>query len=170
MSNSLAAFSSEPDIPRFTDIFYIKDSGLYWKETFGPRSKKDSRAGGINNKGYRRVLVGTKRWLEHRILFYMYHGYLPKIVDHADGDTLNNSIENLREATSGKNRANSKRNYSNRVGYKGVDFRENRGYRVRVKSKEYGYFETPELAARHYDKIAKEWFGEFAKLNFPQEN
>lgn len=37
----------------------------------------------------------TTRLYSHRVIFAMGHGYWPKIVDHLDGNSLNNALSNL---------------------------------------------------------------------------
>lgn len=100
-----------------------------------------------------------------------------RLVDHINGDRLDNRRENLRIATNQQNMQNRKLDKRNKSGYKGVVKRErytNRPYAVFIgvgagKAKYLGAYTTPEEAARVYDKTAKDLFGEFARLNFPED-
>lgn len=100
--------------------FEYRDGELYFKEEQQNQYKKGDLAGGINCTGYKTVRVFRKRYLLHRIVFLMHHGYLPKYIDHIDGDRLNNRIENLREATFSQNRQNTLKYKNNTSGVKGV--------------------------------------------------
>ena len=99
-------------------------------------------------------------------------------VDHVDGDGLNNQDENLRVCTHAENGYNRRKLASNNTtGYKGVSiFRDGKFVRyqakIRVASKllHLGLFTTAEAAARAYDQAAREHFGDFAALNFPNDS
>jgi len=94
------------------------------------------------------------------------------IVDHIDGDPLNNTRANLRFATPGQNRANSRVKYNTRSGYKGAYWSaRHKQWEAQIrcdgKCRFLGYFRTVEGAARAYDAAARELFGQYAHLNFP---
>lgn len=89
-------------------------------------------------------------------------------IDHADGNKLNNTRENLRECTQKENCQNRKARENTSSKYKGV-VKVNQKWRARIcisgKIHHIGYFETEEAAAKSYNQKAKENFGEFALLN-----
>lgn len=107
----------------------------------------------------------------HAILMHREIIHVPKgmEVDHIDGNGLNNQRYNLRICTTSQNQANTKRHIDNLSGYKGVS-KSKKKWRAQIKINKrtivIGSFETPEEAARAYDKVSKENFGEFAYLNF----
>jgi two-component SAPR family response regulator len=88
------------------------------------------------------------------------------LVDHINGDKLDNRKENLRLATVAQNVMNS----AKRSGvYKGVSRSSKNRYRSRLtyKGKELnlGVFESSHDAARMYNFWAHDLFGEYATLN-----
>ena len=96
-----------------------------------------------------------------------------KVIDHINSNGLDNRKANVRFATAQQNGWNKRKqrgNYSSK--YKGVHWEKKRKeWRARIKcsgrSIHLGRFETEEAAARAYDAKAREFFGEFACLNFP---
>jgi len=95
-------------------------------------------------------------------------------VDHINHDTLDNRRQNLRIATRAQNQHNKRINKNNTSGYKGVSWsaRLNKwqaGIRFKNKNIHIGYYYDPEFAARKYDEKARQLFGEFAFLNFPDQ-
>jgi hypothetical protein len=95
------------------------------------------------------------------------------LCDHINGRTLDNRKANLRSATALQNKWNSRKySQSSSSIYKGVWF--HKGIQkwtamitVRHKRIHLGTFEDEIQAAKAYDKAAKKYYGEFAKLNFP---
>lgn len=93
-------------------------------------------------------------------------------VDHINGDVWDNRRCNLRLCTRGENVRNQAGHRDRKSPYKGITKKRQRWFaHVAVNGRSYwtsGYA-TPEEAARAYDKIALEHHGEFARLNFPQD-
>jgi hypothetical protein len=96
------------------------------------------------------------------------------IVDHADGNTLNNTRQNLRVCTYSQNSANAvKKKFKTgkpTSDFKGVFYnKQNNNWRCRIQLhgavKEVGSFKNERDAAEAYNRAAVELFGEFAKLN-----
>ena len=109
----------------------------------------------------------------HRVIMQSKDG---EEVDHWDGNGLNNQRYNLRKTNHQKNIWNSCKHKNNTSGYKGVRKLTKKSNqikpwqaRIKVNYKEIflGNFSTSEEAGRAYDQAAKLYFGEFARLNFP---
>lgn len=79
-----------------------------------------SEVGWADKDGYWIVGINYTKYRVHRIVFKMFHGKEPVTVDHIDGNTANNKIENLRAATYRENQLNRKVNKNNTSGYPGV--------------------------------------------------
>lgn len=83
----------------FDNYLEYKNGDLYWRVTVSSKATAGSRAGTLRRDGYETVTLNNKKYLKHRVIFYMHYGYWPCIVDHIDRDKSNNNIENLREVT-----------------------------------------------------------------------
>lgn len=94
-----------------------------------------------------------------------------QIVDHINGNTLDNRRSNLRFATSAEN-ARNKRS-SSKYGHSGVR-KVNGSWNALISPNgidiALGTYPTIELAAAAYNEAAKAIFGEFAKLNSVEPN
>jgi hypothetical protein len=110
---------------------------------------------------------GTPRFYMHRLIA----GYT--LTDHINGNGLDNRRINLREATRQQNAWNSKPRKGTSL-FKGVCWHKNRNAwlayigrgNIRIHL---GYFKDEIEAAQAYDTAAREYFGEFAWLNFPHQ-
>lgn len=91
------------------------------------------------------------------------------LVDHRDGDGLNNRRRNLRPATPLGNAQNTRPNPEGTCHFKGVSRARNGLWQARIcanyQHRQLGTFSDPIEAARVYDAAAKELHGEFAWLN-----
>jgi len=107
-----------------------------------------------------------KTYLMHRDILERMLGHNNfEMVDHIDGDGLNNQRSNLRPATRQQNSCNKK---AIRNKYKGVYIFRNyymSNITYNKKNIHLGQFNTQEAAAEAYNKKAIELFGEYAKLN-----
>lgn len=93
-------------------------------------------------------------------------------VDHIDGDGLNNQRSNLRPASALENNQNARKHTAGYSQYKGVSWckREGRWFaqiQHQRKHRHLGYHASEADAAIAYDAAARELFGSFARLNFP---
>lgn len=96
------------------------------------------------------------------------------LTDHANGNTLDNRLENLRHVTTKQNGMNRKANRCSTSRFIGVSFVERyQKYVAQIKAEgrviNLGYYEVEEDAARARDEATKRHYGEFVRLNFPDE-
>ena len=96
------------------------------------------------------------------------------VVDHIDGNRANNCRFNLRVCTRQQNIRNNRKHSGSSSRFKGVGYLKHcRKWYARLwctgKWIWLGYFMDEVEAARAYDRKAVELFGEYARLNFPEE-
>ncbi len=112
---------------------------------------------------------GSKTAYLHRIIMAPGPG---EIVDHANGDPLDNRRKNLRIVTASENGLN-RTHTSNPTGYKGVCyFPDKRKYQGRLNHNggvyRGPYRDNPLDAAKDYDRLARGIGGNLATVNFPK--
>ena len=112
---------------------------------------------------------GRKIVLMHKEILNVPEGFEP---DHINRNGLDNQRHNLRICTHAENCRNRKLNHNNKSGFRGVCWdRKSKKWRASIKYcfKTFclGFFNSEIEAARAYDCKAKELFGEFAYLKFP---
>jgi hypothetical protein len=119
--------------------------------------------------GYKYVVAYIKgeEILLHRLLKKCGPG---KVVDHINGNSLDNRRSNLRICSQAENMMNKNKYKNNKSGYKGVWFHKNKKrweVQIRIGGKKIylGVVNSPEMGAIIYNSAAKEYFGEFARLN-----
>jgi hypothetical protein len=125
-------------------------------------------AGNVSG-GYVRIGLCGGLFLAHRLVWLLVHGEpVPDGIDHADGNPLNNRIDNLRAATGSQNCANRGKTRSNTSGVKGVHLSKETGkFRAYIKRNGHtqglGSFTTIEEAATARQKAHEELYGAFAR-------
>lgn len=102
----------------------------------------------------------------HEIIGKPPRGFL---VDHIDGNKLNNRKSNLRFCTPSQNLMNKGKPESNTSGYKGVSWdKVNKKWKAEIKvngkSKTLGRFLTPKIAYKIYCEACIYYHKEFARL------
>jgi hypothetical protein len=133
------------------DADYEKVAQYSWY--FADGYARVTRYLGGGRKNGRRQTIGM-----HRLVMDAQPG---QMIDHIDGDGLNNQRSNLRFCTMSQNQANSRRRRKFKSNYKGV-YPHTGGWMVRFCRRYVGWYKTEEEAAAAYAKAAREKFGEFA--------
>ena len=149
-------------------VAIVDDDMFEWLSKWKWRASKST-----HTKSYYAVRM-PKRLLGKRAVVLMHREIMRakngENVDHINHDTLNNLRENLRICTRSQNMMNQRKHANNASGYKGVT-KHGSGWKARIvingRLRHIKTWPTPELAALAYDKAAKENYGEFANLNFP---
>lgn len=155
-------------VPLFEGFFLVDEEDFERVSGFNWRISKDGYViHGRNNDSVHRMLMGCER-------------HDGKLVDHRDGDPLNNQRYNLRVTDARGNATNVTSSSKQKAGgYKGVHWNKRAkkwqasicAGEVKANGKRrqlyLGVFEDPIAAARAYDAEAIKHFGEFASLNFP---
>lgn len=160
------------------ECFSIEDWVLYWKERPLSHFKSEKsqktfntcfsgkKAGRINN-GYLQIHFSKCMLLNHRIIYFLAFKTVPKVVDHIDGNTLNNNPDNLRSVNFSQNGMNCKTSTNNSSGRKGVYFHKSTGkytasIRIDKKLKHLGIFANISDAENARLLAEKKYYGVYA--------
>lgn len=123
-------------------LLYEEETGnLYWKErkpehfnlykyrtqegqcnNWNSRYANKRAFTAITNANYYHGRINSECFLAHRIIWKMMTGEEPDIIDHINGETLDNRFENFREGNVGLNMKNRKLRCNNTSGYNGVSY------------------------------------------------
>lgn len=151
LSNGMTCWVDPEDIPLIRDRVWIAFKSHRTPNTYYARSSARPAV-------FMHVLLMGKR-----------EGHF---VDHRDHDGLNNRRSNLRWATQSQNCVNTTKLARGSSGYRGVSRTRNGRFHAAIHVNKtcigLGNHLTAEDAARAYDKAARQHFGEFARLNFPE--
>jgi len=117
-----------------------------------------------------RINGRQKKYRMHRLI--MGENILSPIVDHRDGDGLNNQRYNLRHCTNQENRMNQRPQKNCSSIYRGVSWNSrDKIWEVAIKPEgkctHLGRFIIEEDAARAFDVACIKYHKEFARPNFP---
>lgn len=135
---------------------------LFWvKAAKNKRHLIGKRAGTIERNGYWHVRIDGVSYSQHRLIWLMFTDAWPKmVIDHIDGNKLNNRIENLRDVDQWTNSVNKHRpRIDSTSGAVGVEQRPNGrwGAYISCRGKKFslGTHDSIEMASAAYS-AAKE--------------
>jgi hypothetical protein len=153
------------------ECFEYANGLLYWKGVSQPNKQYllNKPAGSIHKSGYRHITWKGKQQKAHRLIYMLHYGYLPKEIDHINGDRSDNRIENLRAVTRSENQCNRGVLANNTSGYPGVSWhKKSNAWLVRVmkdgKTRLQMYFKDLELAALVASEARDLYHGDYRKI------
>ncbi|WP_231711576.1 HNH endonuclease [Xanthobacter dioxanivorans] len=155
------------DVELANNIIYDPWTGDFFRTLrSGYRRGMPVKAGYVNSRGYFVIRFKNRVIQAHRVAWFIYYGLWPGgIIDHANGDKLDNRIGNLRIATPTQNNANMKAK-GNKL--KGSTFIRRIGkWQAQVKcdgkTHYLGLFDSEADAHKAYIRAATKLFGSFAR-------
>lgn len=155
---------------------YDAESGVFIWRIDRPRAKAGSVAGCVATrergaKQYLIIRISQRNYYAHRLAFLWMEGHWPsRLIDHRNGNGLDNRWENLRVASEMQNAWHTRKRKDNRTGFIGVHRCSKTSMfvaqiRTNHRVVTVGRFLTAEAAAEARDKVAREQRGEFAVLS-----
>lgn len=125
-------------------LFTYANGNLYWRERKGRRLA--GTLAGTASHHYHQICIDYVIYRAHRLIWAYHYGPSKHMIDHANNNSFDNRVENLRECLHSQNSQNSRAPKSNTSGVKGVAWckRKNKWRaRIIVDGKEHhvGFFD-----------------------------
>jgi len=100
-----------PNVEVLNELFTVdpsSPSGLTWRVNRTGTAKAGNRAGTVSTSGtgsdFWNLSINGIRFQAHRVIWKMVNGKDPEnVIDHIDGNPLNNNINNLQDITQQQN-------------------------------------------------------------------
>lgn len=178
---------SYEDIPDFTEFLKpdFENGKLYWTKRMSPKAGKDDEAGTIHKdlhankrgrqpKPYMFVNIQTLgQYKRARILYYLKYGLWVPRIDHINGDSLDDRIDNLREISANKNTVNSEYLPKGKTLPRGVwlEKKHSKTY-YRVRPRVYGrpismgMYKDVNQAKEQYEKVLRDYYGKDLTVDY----
>lgn len=117
---------------------YCHESGnLIYRVKVSKKINLNQVAGTIQKssagKPYLHIIIDGYRYRAHHLVWLYVYGQFPSmIIDHIDGNGLNNKLSNLEEKSESENHKNKRLFKTNKTGISGVHFRKDK-FTARIK-------------------------------------
>jgi hypothetical protein len=142
---------------------YCRETGMFkWKVRVNSKVPSGATAGTPQNNGYILITINRKKYLAHRLAWFMEYREFPNgQIDHINGNRIDNRISNLRVVTTSENQQNlrsprGKNPYLGVSAIKGTLLWQAH-IQVNGMQKNLGRFKTPEDARDAYINAKKTW-------------
>jgi len=167
-NNSPRPYPNKEYFQKYVDYSEYSDSGLIWTENSKNRNK-GQQAGyckRVNNKNYWTITIEKIPYRVHRIIAILSDMSLNEylVVDHIDGNSMNNKVSNLRVCTQAENmrHVNTSKSSSQGVKFNEKDQRWIAQWQENFKQREkgfsvkkYGFDVAKELALDYRRKMVE---------------
>lgn len=151
-----------PKTGHFTNLRTGKRAGSVRYRT--DREKSNPQSG---NRMYRRIQINGISYMEQRLAWFHYTGSWPvEFINHINGDSLDNRVDNLRPASASDVASNCGPYRNNTSGFRGVTVNRDGKFVATITKfgevKHLGTFDNIHEAAVAYRIAAKVYHGQFS--------
>jgi hypothetical protein len=102
-------------------VHYDPETGIFTRKVDRGGHKAGEVMGALSHRGYMKIGVDMRRYYAHRLAWLYIHGEMPKVVDHINGNQMDNRIANLRNVDQAANVQNiTRKSRNNKSGFLGV--------------------------------------------------
>ncbi len=116
-----------------SQLHFNPETGIFTWINARKKVKINTVAGCLHKKtNYYYICLDLKKYKLHRLAWFYMYGEWPSVIDHIDGNSLNNKISNLRKCTFQQNMLNQKLRKDNTTGVKGIRFCKHGKWRVLI--------------------------------------
>jgi hypothetical protein len=153
---------------RFNEAFEYREGKLYWKINTNKSKKLIGKEAGCNSSGYYGIVnLDGVAYSMHKVIYCMFHGEIPVVVDHINGCYKDHRIENLRAANHSTNNYNKETQANNKLGVKNVCWSKAHNKYIVQLTKDrkrvfHKFFDDLELADLCAHMAREKYHGEFA--------